>query len=349
MTASEAQPVTETHSMDTEGTLNVPSFSMKFSDVASQGAREAVVAQNRAELAWRRTGGNALPGVDDLRRRVDEHFTLPLLKKQLARWGAQVEKRVVEIDGVYCEIFTPRDGVPERNKERVLINVHGGGFQIGARTMGELESLPIAGLGEIPVISVDYRMAPEHHFPAATEDLEVVYKHLLRDHPPNKIGIYGSSAGAILAAQAVPWLLERGLPLPRAIGMFGCTGQLTMGGDSASLARYVFGDNADAPDVSLGEAMSYFAGADLTSELVAPVLWPDVAKQFPPSLLITGTRAHEMSAVVDAHNRLTLAGAQSRLHIWDGLGHCFYLDADIPESHEVERIIVDFFDQALAG
>jgi hypothetical protein len=47
------------------------------------------------------------------------------------------------------------------------------------------------------------------------------------------------------------------------------------------------------------------------------------------------------------HNMLTLAGARSRLHVWDGLGHCFYLDPDLPESREVERIVVDFFAENL--
>lgn len=340
----------ETHSLDEDGTVQVPAFRMPFSNLATQQSRDAAVADYRAQQKWRHDGGDgASSDIADLRRRVDERFFLPLLEKQRAHWDAHVEKSALEIDGVYTDVFTPKGGVSRRNTDRILINVHGGGFQVGARTVSDVESLPIAGLGAITVMSVDYRMAPEHRFPAASEDLATVYRQLLTDHEPEKIGIYGSSAGGILAAQAVPWFLEHDLPLPGALGMFGGTGQFPWGGDSAMLCRYVYYDNADAPQIDLGEALPYFADADLKSALVAPILWPEVARMFPPSLLITGTRAHEMSVVADAHNRLTLAGAESRLHVWDGLGHCFYLDADLPESHEAERIVVEFFDTFLAA
>jgi monoterpene epsilon-lactone hydrolase len=73
------------------------------------------------------------------------------------------------IGGVYSEIFTPSQGISRQNQKRVLINLHGGGFLEGSRTVSHLESIPIAGVAHIKVVSIDYRQAPEARFPAACD------------------------------------------------------------------------------------------------------------------------------------------------------------------------------------
>jgi monoterpene epsilon-lactone hydrolase len=341
-------------SMDGEGTISVPAFKLPFSSNASPESRDATVEHYLAEKRWKASGpgDTSTTGIEELRIRVDESFTLPLLYKQRLRWQQHVDITATEINGVFADVFTPKDGIPAANQDRVLINVHGGGFLVGARTMGEVESLPIAGLGQMRVLSVDYRMFPEHRFPTATEDLAAFFQGLLTEYDPKKIGIYGSSAGGILAAQSVPWFLEHDIPLPGALGMFAGTGQFRSG-DSAILSSHVFNaayfdtnkEEGMEPEVDM--AMPYFEGADVKGPFISPMLWNDVLRKFPPSLLITGTRAHEMSALIDAHNKLTAVGVHSRLHIWDGLGHCFYLDSNLPETREVERIIVSFFEASL--
>ena len=72
----------------------------------------------------------------------------------------------------------------------------------------------------IQVITVDYREAPEHAFPAASEDVATVYRDLLKQYDPKSIGIYGISAGGFLTAQTVAWLQQENLPMPGAIGIF---------------------------------------------------------------------------------------------------------------------------------
>jgi acetyl esterase/lipase len=341
------------HRVDAEGTAQVPSFDMPFSSLATREARDAYVRGYVKAAEARATAADAQPppsvpaDIEADRKKVDQEIVFPLLAKQQARWPGLVDVEPNEIDGVYTEVFTPTRGVADANRSRVLINVHGGGFMVGARAHGQLESIPIAALGEIRVVSVDYRMAPEYAFPAASEDLATVYENLLADYEPNNIGIYGSSAGGMLTAQAVPWFLEHNLPLPGAVGMLGATGQSPFKGDSMALACHVF-DGAETfrPESEI-DVLAYFAGADIHGRLAAPMLWPEVLAQFPPSLLVTGARALEMSSVIDAHNKLALAGARSRLHLWDGLGHCFYLDSDLPESREVEQVIVEFFLESL--
>ncbi len=79
-----------------------------------------------------------------------------------------VQRRDTTIAGVHAYIYTPRAGVAARNKRRVLINLHGGGFSGCFPGCAELESMPVAALGRTEVISLDYREGPKYRFPAAT-------------------------------------------------------------------------------------------------------------------------------------------------------------------------------------
>jgi acetyl esterase/lipase len=336
-----------------DGTVRVPSFDLSFSTFASPEARAAFVAEQAAAaaaepMAMREDDPRIPADLAAARKLMDEDLAGALLAKQLARFPGQVEIEPVEVRGIYVEVFTPTAGVAEEHRDRLLINVHGGGFMFGARVAGRIESIPISATGRFKVVSVDYRQGPEHTFPAATEDLGAVYERFLSEYEPQNIGIYGTSAGGMLAAQAVPWFLEHGLPLPGALGMFAATGQSGIKGDSSSLAYHAYRSSPYEPDGEL-DVVPYFDGADLQSAAVSPVLYPQLLARFPPSLLITGTRAYELSSVIDAHNKLTLAGASSRLHVWDGVPHGFHYNGDLPEAREVEQIVVDFFAEALGN
>src|SRR5947208_10305707 len=100
--------------------------------------------------------------------------------------------------GVRTDIITPVN-VPAENKTRVLINLHGGGFNSDSGSL--IEGVPISNLAKMKVVSVYYRLAPENPFPAAVEDVVAVYKELLKSYQPRNIGIFGTSAGGILTAE----------------------------------------------------------------------------------------------------------------------------------------------------
>jgi monoterpene epsilon-lactone hydrolase len=247
------------------------------------------------------------------------------------------------IGGVYSEIFTPSPGISGRNQKRVLINLHGGGFLEGSRTVAHLESIPIAGVARIKVISIDYRQAPEARFPAASEDVAAVYRELLKSYAPKNIGIYGCSAGGLLTAQTVAWLQKEHLPLPGAVGMF-CMGATYTGkGDSAFIARAIEGAPAD----EFAKYFAYFEGTQPDDPLVYPVLSQKVLQVFPPSLLVTATRDHAMSSAVYTHSRLSQLGVETELHVFEGLGHAFFYDPALPESREVYSLVSKFFDAHL--
>src|ERR1039458_2222648 len=151
-------------------------------------------------------------------------------------WSALCPNQLVE-DKIACvpvRMVTP-DGMPEANRDKVLLDLHGGGFNSDSGSY--TESIPIAGYTKIKVVAVLYRLAPESPFPAAVDDSVAVYKELLKSFKPDHIVIYGTSAGAILTAEVAVKLKQLGLPLPAALGIFSGMGDFARaGGPVAHLA-----------------------------------------------------------------------------------------------------------------
>jgi acetyl esterase/lipase len=255
-----------------------------------------------------------------------------------------VRIEATKVGGVPVDIVTPADG--KSDPQRVLINLHGGAFLWGAGSGGLVESIPVASLSKIKVISVDYREGPEDVYPAATEDVEKVYRALLHQHQPQDIGIYGCSAGGWLTAQSVAWFQDKGLAAPGAIGIF-CAGVVNLGGDSTFLAPMLMGQTVPPPNApSIGQ-IPYFKGADFNSPLVMPGNSPAVLARFPPTLLISGTRDMALSSVLRTDDLLTQAGVSTELHVWEGMWHSFFSDPELPESKAAYAVMARFFEQRL--
>ncbi|WP_269714771.1 alpha/beta hydrolase [Caulobacter sp. NIBR2454] len=259
------------------------------------------------------------------------------------------------IGGVLVDVVTPADGVSPENRDRVLINLHGGGFVTGARSASLVESVPLAALMRIKVISIDYRMGPEYQFPAASQDVAAVYRQVLKTHDAKRVGLYGCSAGGTLAAQSIAWFQSHDLPNPAAVGVFCSSLGQMVAGDSAHLAGGLLGSGprrAPPPAASASppapRAPTYMGDARRDDPLAYPEVSRDVLARFPPTLLISGTRSFEFSAALNSHNKLTAAGVQSQFHGWDGLFHAFIYNSELPESREAYDIMVRFFDTHLA-
>ena len=256
-----------------------------------------------------------------------------------------VDIRSESIAGVRADVVRPAQGVAPANRRRVLLNLHGGAFLWGAHSGGLVESIPVAALGRIEVISLDYRQGPEHVFPAASEDVEAVYRELLKTHAPGQIGIYGCSAGGILTAEATARILRDGLPAPGAIGTF-CGSLVTLDGDSAYVAPLLNGQGVPARPLRLAD-LPYFRGADPDDPMVQPGRSPALLAKFPPVLLISGTRDMALSSVVRSQALLTQAGVPAELHVWEGMWHSFFSDPELPESRQAYRVMAEFFDRRL--
>ena len=150
------------------------------------------------------------------------------------------------VGGVHAIVYTPSVGIAAENQDKVLINLHGGGFSGCWLGCAELESRPIAELGRIKVVSLDYRKSPDPNDP-----------------------------------------------------------------------------------------------------LVAPANHPAVLAQFPPTLILSGTRSYDLSNAVHTHLALAKQHVPAELYVWEGMFHGFFYNPDVPESQECLDFIVRFFNQWL--
>ena len=263
-----------------------------------------------------------------------------------------VNREDTTVGGVHAYVYTPRNSIAAENRDRVLIELHGGGFRECWPACAELESMPIAALGRIKVVSLDYRQGPQHRHPAASEDVAAAYRELLKSYRPENIGIYGCSAGGMLTAMSVAWFQQHGLPRPGAIGIL-CSGAASVdggafGGD-ASYTTLPLGEGRVLPPGAAGNPvpMEYFASTDYDDPLVAPARSPEVLALFPPTLIVTGTRSFELSNAVYTHAQLVKHGVDADLHVWEGMFHGFFYNPDVPESRECYDVIVRFFAERL--
>jgi len=325
--------------LDKEGTLHLPAYELPQSIYTSDRARRTFVELNNAIAAIEPGDSAAIDGI-----------MKQLLRSAEKAYPVRIEKKL--IDGIPAYVVLPQAGINPRNRQRVLINLHGCGTAHPPPEMNELlESIPIAAVAGIEVISIDYRFEPPARFPAANEDIERVYRQLLKDHKPENVGIYGCSFGGILTAQFVAWLERHALPLPGADAILCSGADWPYGGDSAYFAMPFLGGTPPAPatpNPPIYETIDYFAQVDPHDPLVSPVLDPKTLARFPPTLLLTGTRDFMLSSAVHAHSQLTKAGAAAELHVIEGMWHAFFYSVEIPESQEAYQLISRFFDDHLA-
>jgi len=344
--------------VDSNGTVRVPALAIPLSSYMSEEARHAFIreqkgmAETRAESGGYKTFINA--PIDQQRQRVDDGFR-PQVERTKAAYPVNIKEQ--EIAGVRTDVVEPKRGVSPRNRDRVLISLHGGGYGYSSGGLARvIEALPVAGYAKIKVVSVDYRMSPKYKWPAAIEDVIAVYQALLKQYKPENIGIYGCSTGGTLTANVVAWLQKQKLPRPGAIGIF-CDGAVQDGigeaGDSKYFATAMSGWPIPAPDKPWADVFGpetyapYMEGTDAHDPLVAPIVSLDVLSRFPPTLLISGTRDLCLSAALYTHSRLVKAGVEADLHVWDGMWHGFYFDVDLPESKEAYEVMTKFFDKHL--
>jgi monoterpene epsilon-lactone hydrolase len=246
------------------------------------------------------------------------------------------------IAGVPVRVVTPLTMAPEK-RSRVLINLHGGGFNSDSGSL--TESIPIANLTGTKVIAVLYRLAPEHPFPAGLDDAVAVYKELLKSYKPSHIGIYGTSAGAILTAEVTVKLKQLKLPLPAATGIFSGLGDFSQDGDSIAIyALNGFSGHLDPPEPNAPDP-EYVASTDPRNPVLSP-LYADLAG-FPPTLFITSGRDLLLSGTTILHRAYLRAGVDAQLFVFEALPHAFWNNPALPESKEADQIMAGFLDKHL--
>jgi epsilon-lactone hydrolase len=280
----------------------------------------------RATFAASASGPAAPTELGDLRRHYDA-FNRGMRAAALSRYSVDIFER--KFGEVLIHAVTPKGGATD---PRRLVCLHGGAFMWGSGAGALLEAVPIAAITGMEVLAIDYRLAPEHTFPAAVDDVLAVYTDLLTQFEPGSIGLYGCSAGGVLTAQAIARMVLDGIPLPGGIAMLHGTG-LEFAGDSAATAK-AFDLRAAPAAAPTADQLPYFATADLRDPLVMPGNHPALLAQFPPCLLVSGSRDFSASACAVMHRRLLAAGVESQFVLFDGLWHAHHMAVELPESQE---------------
>ncbi len=254
-------------------------------------------------------------------------------------FGVSIEK--AEVEGVTVYRVAP-EKVHPRHTDHLFLHVHGGGYVLNGGDASVTEAAMVASRAGIVALSVDYRMPPEHPFPAAVEDVVSVYKHLLENRSAKSIAIGGTSAGGGLSLAAVHRFIALGLEVPGAIYAGTPWADLTKTSDSLftneGLDRILV-----TYDGFLGAAARLYAdGHDLKDPLLSPV-YGDF-EGFPPTYLITGTRDMFLSDTARTHRKLRAAGVVADLHVYEGVAHADYLIlVGSPESEDVFAEVSAFF------
>jgi epsilon-lactone hydrolase len=198
---------------------------------------------------------------------------------------------------------------------RVFLDIHGGALIMGSGEVCKAMALATASRVGARVVAVDYRMPPDHPYPASLDDCLAFYRALLRDHAPGEIIVGGGSAGGNLAAALILRARDEGLPLPAAAVLMTPEVDLTESGDS-------FQTNAgiDAMGALMQANLLYAGGADLAHPYLSPLLG-DFTKGFPPTFLSAGTRDLFLSNAVRMHRALRNVGVPAELHIVEAAPH----------------------------
>ncbi len=248
-----------------------------------------------------------------------------------------VEVQSSTVAGVPVRLINPPD-IPADHRSRILINLHGGGFNSDSGSL--TETVPVAALSKTKAIAVLYRLAPEHPYPAALEDAIAVYREILKTHKPTDIAIFGTSAGAILTGEVAVRIKQLGLPEPGALGIFSGFGDWANRGDSEAL--FALRGLAGHLDVPTPRTHDDYA---TTSNLQDPTLSPLYADLhgMPPTLFITSTRDQLLSGTTILHRAFLRAGNDAQLVVFEALPHAFWNDSSLPETKEADEIMARFF------
>ncbi|HEX4616387.1 MAG TPA: alpha/beta hydrolase [Stellaceae bacterium] len=239
----------------------------------------------------------------------------------------------VDADGVRADLIA----TPSSERERHVLFLHGGAFIIGSPNLYRHLTWRIASAARARLLAVDYRLAPEHPFPAALEDAFTAYNWLItRGADPSRIAVMGDSAGGGLVFSLMLRLRDEGYPLPGAAVALSPWTDLALTGASLRVnAIYDPMLSADDPPLFVND---YLAGADPRTPYVSP-LYGDPAG-LPPTIIQVGSDEVLRDDAVRMADRMRAAGCQVELEIWPRMPHVWHVFVPlIPEARRaIERV-----------
>jgi monoterpene epsilon-lactone hydrolase len=232
----------------------------------------------------------------------------------------------VTAGGVPAHWLTP----PGADAGRVLLFLHGGGFELGSvRSDGELAAR-LGRASGMRVLFPEYRLAPEHPFPAAIDDVLAAWRWLRTDQglSPGSLAVSGDSAGGGLAVSLLVATRDAGEALPAAAVLMSPTVDLTSSG--ASMTERAGQDPVSTPAMLRQFAADYLAGADPRTPLASPLF--AALAGLPPLLIQVGTADVLLSDSERLAAAATAAGVDVTLQVGEGLPHVYQITPGTPEA-----------------
>jgi acetyl esterase/lipase len=270
-----------------------------------------------------------------------------------------VDQRNVTLGGVPSVISTPVDIRPAGGNSSgtgvnssVIFWLHGGAYFVGSCYGGQV--ITVAGAaraGGLTIVCPEYRLAPEHPFPAGLDDAVAAYKALIQDYPPTRVAVVGDSAGGGLAMALLLRLQKEGVALPGAVGLMSPWTDLLAVGDTTRIM-------VDIDPVLSGNVTSVteaYVGGN-TTQLKDPLVSPlygnystAAVGDLPPILIQVGLREVLLSDSVNLYRQLRRAGHPATLDVWEGMFHVFQTYAFLPEAQEAANAMGDYLRARLQG
>jgi acetyl esterase/lipase len=270
--------------------------------------------------------------IEDIRRHTAK------TDKRLAKGIGDCPAEQVTIEGVRATWY----GAPElAARKGTLLYLHGGAWCVHLPALYGTFAAKLSALTGLRVLLVDYRLAPEHPFPAAVDDCLAVYRALVDAAGPRPHVIAGDSAGGNLSLITLMRARDAQLPLPSCAILLSPATDIAMSGPSI---RY--NEKADPMfNIGAGDLLPsmYCPGLDRTDPLISPLYgnWTGL----PPLYFLAGSTEMLLDDSVRAHDRAQQARTNSRIDVWPDMPHVFPLFSMLPEAGQALRDIVAFIEQ----
>jgi len=229
---------------------------------------------------------------------------------------------------------------PGADTGRVLLFLHGGGYELGSlRSDGELAAR-LGRASGMRVLFPEYRLAPEHPFPAAIDDVLTAWHWLRTDQDLNatSLAVAGDSAGGGLAVALLVATRDAGQALPAAAVLLSPTVDLTSSG--ASMTERADQDPFSTPALLRQLAAGYLAGADPKTPLASPLF--ATLSGLPPLLVLVGTADLLLSDSERLAAAATEAGVDVALKVGEGLPHVYPILLGTPEAAQATEQVRTF-------
>lgn len=238
---------------------------------------------------------------------------------------------LIDTETCVMEYLRPQNAVTGR----VILQLHGGGYIGPMKNIYRRFAVKYSKLSfGADVLSVDYRVAPEHPFPAALDDCVMAYRWLLeeKEYKPGQIVVAGDSAGGGLALALILYLKDHNMPLPAGVITMSPWSDVTLSGNSYE-ANYeidpLFGNSKE----NMLYQCSYIGEADTKDPYLSP-LFGDY-HGFPPMLMQVGSFEVLLDDTLSVAKKAKKSGVKVRTSVYDGMFHVFQMGMDlIPESRE---------------